>query len=70
MRTIPAREAWGMWKLKRWAPDLDRGYQRLPEEMNFSSVFKEKKELREDELTETKETACTECLRPERGMPI
>ena len=49
MRTTPAREAWGMWKLKRWAPDLDRGYQRLPEEMNFSSVFKEKKELREDE---------------------
>ena len=23
MRTTPAREAWGMWKLKRWAPDLD-----------------------------------------------
>ena len=39
MRTTPAREAWGMWKLKRWAPDLDRGYQRLPEEMNFSSVY-------------------------------
>lgn len=23
MRTAPAREAQGMWKLKRWAPDLD-----------------------------------------------
>ena len=56
-----------MWKLKRWAPDLDRGYQRLPEEMNFSSVFKEKKELREDELTETKETACIQGIFPTQG---
>ena len=70
MRAVPAREAEGMWKLKRWAPDLDRGYRRLPEEMNFSSVFKDKKVLGEDEVTETKETAYTECLRPERALPI
>lgn len=59
-----------MCKLKRRAPDLDRGHQRLREEMNFSSVFKDKKELGEDEVTETKKTACTECLRPERALPI
>ena len=45
-------------------------YQRLLEEMNFSSVSKDKKDLGEEEVTETKETVCTECLSPERALPI